>query len=52
MSTFVPSLELLPVYEDIRVQLDEAYCRVMSSGRYLLGTEMEDFEDEYATYRG
>jgi len=46
----VPFLELKPVYEELREELDEAYHRVMDSGWYLLGNEIEAFEHEYARY--
>ena len=44
----VPSLELKPAYEELRGALDAAYRRVMDSGRYLFGPELEAFESEYA----
>ncbi|HOX59473.1 MAG TPA: DegT/DnrJ/EryC1/StrS family aminotransferase [Candidatus Paceibacterota bacterium] len=47
-----PFLELLPAYKELQPQFDEAYRRVMDSGWYLLGTELEAFEREYAAYCG
>ena len=44
----VPFLELKPGYEEYRAEVDAAYSRVMSSGRYLLGPELESFEAEYS----
>jgi len=44
----VPILELKPAYEELAPELDAAYRRVMSSGHYLLGPELEAFEAEYA----
>lgn len=44
----VPFLDLAPAYAELRDGLDAAYRRVMSSGRYLLGDELERFESEFA----
>ena len=46
----VPFLELKPVYDELRAELDAAYHRVMESGSYLLGKELEQFEREFAAY--
>ena len=46
----VPFLELLPAYDELRAELDAAYHRVMDSGWYLLGNELEQFEAEFAAY--
>ncbi len=48
----VPFLELKPAYDEYRGEFDAAYHRVMDSGWYLLGTEIEAFEAEYAGYCG
>lgn len=48
----VPYLNLNPVYDDLRAELDAAYHRVMHSGRYLLGPELEQFESAFASYCG
>jgi dTDP-4-amino-4,6-dideoxygalactose transaminase len=48
----VPFLELRPAYEELRAELDTAYRRVMDSGWYLLGEELEAFETEFAAYCG
>ena len=48
----VPILELKPAYEELRVELDAAYQRVMESGWVLLGRELEAFESEYAASVG
>ncbi|HSY53198.1 MAG TPA: DegT/DnrJ/EryC1/StrS family aminotransferase [Opitutaceae bacterium] len=48
----VPFLELKPAYDELRTELDAAYRRVMDSGRYLFGPELESFEAEYAGYCG
>src|SRR5215469_16371671 len=46
----VPFLDLRPAYNELRDELDAAYRRVMESGRYLLGPELEQFEAEFARY--
>ncbi|MFZ1072540.1 MAG: DegT/DnrJ/EryC1/StrS family aminotransferase [Verrucomicrobiia bacterium] len=46
----VPFLELKPTYDELRGEFDAAYHRVMDSGWYLLGTELESFETAFAGY--
>jgi dTDP-4-amino-4,6-dideoxygalactose transaminase len=46
----VPFLELKPGYDELRGEFDAAYHRVMDSGWYLLGKELEQFEAEFAAY--
>ena len=46
----IPFLELKPTYDELRDELDAAYHRVMDSGWYLLGNEIESFEAEFAKY--
>ena len=46
----VPFLELKPAYLELKDEFDEAYHRVMESGWYLLGEELESFEQEFAAY--
>lgn len=48
----VPFLDLGRSYAEIGPELDEAYHRVMSSGWYILGPEVEAFESEWAQYCG
>jgi dTDP-4-amino-4,6-dideoxygalactose transaminase len=48
----VPFLELRPTYDELRAEMDAAYRRVMESGCYLFGAELEAFEAEYAAYCG
>lgn len=48
----VPFLELKPTYDELRTEFDAAYHRVMDSGHYLLGKELEAFEAEFAAYCG
>jgi len=46
----VPFLDLKSAYKELQSQLDAAYRRVMGSGGYILGQEVEAFEDEFAGY--
>ena len=48
----VPFLEVRPAWEELRVEFDAAWRRVMDSGRYILGEELEAFESEFASYCG
>lgn len=48
----VPFLQLEPAYRELKVELDQAFERVMASGWYLLGSEVEAFEKEFARYCG
>lgn len=48
----VPFLDLKLSYLELKEELDAAYQRVMDSGWYILGTEVEAFEAEYAEYCG
>jgi dTDP-4-amino-4,6-dideoxygalactose transaminase len=48
----VPFLELKPTYLEFKDEFDAAYHRVMDSGWYLLGRELEAFESEFALYCG
>ena len=46
----VPFLDLKAAYKELQAPLDAAYRRVMGSGQYILGPEVEAFEDEFAGY--
>lgn len=48
----IPILDLKPAVEELRPELDAAYQRVMESGWFLLGGELESFEREYAASVG
>ena len=48
----IPFLDFIGPYEELRAELDEVYGRFMRSTRYILGKEVESFEDEYAAYCG
>jgi dTDP-3-amino-3,4,6-trideoxy-alpha-D-glucose transaminase len=48
----VPVLDLRAGNDELRDELDAAYARVMASGRFVLGAEVEAFEHEFAGYCG
>ena len=48
----VPFLDLRPAYRELQDELDAAWRRVMDSGWYILGEEVEAFEREFAAYCG
>lgn len=48
----VPFLDLDSAYRELQRELDGAVLRVLGSGRYLLGPEVEAFEQEFAAYTG
>ena len=48
----VPFLDLKAPYHELQAELDSAYRRVMESGWYILGEEVEAFEQEFAAYVG
>ena len=48
----VPFLDLGLVHREIRGALDEAFKRVLDSGWFIMGPELEAFEAEFAAYCG
>lgn len=46
----VPFLDLHAAYLELKPEIDQAISRVLNSGWYILGPEVEAFEVEYATY--
>jgi len=46
----IPFLDLKAPYRELKDELDAAYRRVMESGWYILGKEVEAFESEFAEY--
>ena len=46
----VPFLDLGVAYRELKSEIDDAVARVLSSGWYILGQEVEAFESEYAAY--
>ena len=45
-------LDLGATYRELKMEIDAAVARVLGSGWYLLGAELEAFEGEYAAYTG
>jgi len=50
MSKQVPFLDMKSPYLELKDELDAAYQRVMESGWYILGEEVNAFEQEFASY--
>jgi dTDP-4-amino-4,6-dideoxygalactose transaminase len=48
----IPFLDLKAPYLELKQELDDAIARVVSSGWFIGGQEVEAFEAEYATYCG
>ena len=48
----VPYLDVRAAHIELRDELASAYARVMDSGRYILGEELERFEHEFAAFCG
>lgn len=50
MHSRIPFLDLSATYIELKEDLDTAYKRVMDSGWFILGQEVESFELEYAEF--
>jgi dTDP-3-amino-3,4,6-trideoxy-alpha-D-glucose transaminase len=50
--TRVPFIDLRAAHEEMGGELEAAVARVVDSGWYLLGPELEEFEREFAAYCG
>jgi len=48
----VPFLDVRAAYIELKAEMDAAYQRVMDTGWYILGAEVEAFENEFAAYCG
>jgi len=48
----IPFLDLKAPYNALKQELDEAISRVVSSGWFIGGPEVDKFEEEFATYCG
>lgn len=48
----VPFLDIGAQYRELKDELDAAYLRVMESGWFIMGQELEAFEAEFAEYCG
>lgn len=51
-ASVVPFLDVGASYRELKEEIDSAYQRVMESGVYLLGPELERFEESWASYCG
>lgn len=52
MPSPVPFLDLKAALAEIRPEIDAAYARVMDSGRYIAGPEVDGFEAAFAEFCG
>ena len=48
----IPFLDLRESYLELKSEIDAAVLRVLDSGWFILGSEVEAFEDEWANYCG
>jgi dTDP-4-amino-4,6-dideoxygalactose transaminase len=48
----IPYLDLKAQYQSIKPEIDAAIARVLESCQFVLGSEVADFEHEFATYCG
>ena len=48
----IPLLDLHRQYATIQSEADEAICKVLSSGEYIMGANVKAFEKEFAEYCG
>jgi dTDP-4-amino-4,6-dideoxygalactose transaminase len=48
----IPFLDLKAPYDELKQELDEAIGRVVSSGWFIGGSEVDKFEEEFAEYCG
>ncbi|MDB0018444.1 DegT/DnrJ/EryC1/StrS family aminotransferase [Planktomarina temperata] len=48
----IPFLNLQDGYRELKSEIDQAVLRVLDSGLYILGDELEAFETEWASYCG
>lgn len=48
----IPFLNLSSAYQELKTEINQAVSRVLDSGCYILGSEVESFEQEFANYCG
>lgn len=46
----IPFLDLQPAYRELKPEIDAAVTRVLESGQYILGEDVEVFEKEFSAY--
>ena len=52
MSARIPLVDLKAQYASIKLEVDAAVRRVVESGAFVLGPEVNDFEQAFARYLG
>lgn len=52
MTRAIPFLDLKRLHSEVREALDDAYRRVVDSGSFIMGPELQAFESEFARYCG
>ena len=52
MTPAIPFLDLKRLHSEVREALDTAYRRVIDSGCFIMGPELQAFESEFACYSG
>lgn len=52
MNPIIPLLDMKTPYLELQAELDACYRRVMESGWYILGQEVEQFEADFAAFCG
>lgn len=48
----VPFLDLKPVHDPIKVDLENCFKNVLAASHYIMGSELSSFESEFASYCG
>ena len=48
----IPFLDLKSPYKELKAEIDSAIARVLKSGWYIGGPELQTFESEYAAFCG
>ena len=48
----IPFLDLKAPHQELRRELDEAFTQILDSGWFVMGSQLEAFEGEYASYCG
>ncbi|MGH9932279.1 MAG: DegT/DnrJ/EryC1/StrS family aminotransferase, partial [Pyrinomonadaceae bacterium] len=48
----IPFVDLRAQYESIKTEIDEAISRVLNSSAFILGREVQTFEEAFADYVG
>ena len=48
----IPAFDLTRQYKEIKEEIDAAVARVLEKGNFILGKEVERFEEEFAQYLG